>query len=359
MASPSWPLSSRRAWGSTEVEVPSVVIPRYGGPEVFRVEALTLRDPGPGEVRVAVAAAGINFAEVFCRLGLYAHAPKPPFVPGFEFAGTVEAVGEGVTHLQEGDAVLGVTRFGGYQGGLVAEAARVRRLPRGWSMVEGAAFPAAALTAGYALFELGHLRPDEVVVVHSAAGGVGSTAVQLARAAGARVVGTVGSPAKVELCRSLGCAAVYDHKRDDWAALTKADFGGADIILDALGGAQSKRGYTLLKSRGRLVCYGFGLMTPTGARPNYLKLAWQYLQIPRFSAFPLVSDNKVVAGFNVLLLWDDLEILIGLFDRCLSLADQGLVRPIIGEVASYEQVGRLHAQLQGGQTTGKLVMTFP
>ncbi len=339
------------------MRVPRVMLTRYGGPEVLEVQEHELPAPGPGEVRVAVRAAGINFAEIFCRLGLYSAAPPPPFVPGFEFAGEVVDAGEGVS-WRPGDRVLGVTRFGGYQGGLIAEAARLRAIPEGWSFEEAGGFPAAALTAAYGLFELGRLRPGERVVIHSAAGGVGSLAVQLARARGAVVVGTCGSDAKLPVLEQLGCALALNYKQGDWAATVRERLGPVDIVFDALGGRVLKQGYDLLRNRGRLVSYGFSLMASPGDAPSWPRLAWQWLQMPRFSPLKLVGDSRSVAGFNVLRLWDELDVLAGLFDEALDIARRGLVRVPLGEVAPYTEVGRLHTALQAGRTTGKLVMRF-
>lgn len=340
------------------MQITRVVLTRHGGPEVLVPEQGELPAPGPGQVRVAVRAAGINFAEVFCRLGLYKAAPPPPFVPGFEYAGQVVDAGPGAD-FSPGEAVLGVTRFGGYQSGVVADADRVRRLPAGWSFEEGAALPAAGLTAAYGLIELGRLRPGERVVIHSAAGGVGSVAVQLARAKGAFVIGTVGSDAKLPVLEALGCDQSLNYKRGDWAAEVHAAGGPVDLVFDALGGPYVRAGYRLLRSRGRLVSYGFGTMTPAGSRPNWLKLAWSALQMPLFSPLGLVGENKVVAGFNVLLLWDAMHVLGPLFDEILALARGGQLRPRVGEAAPHTEVGRLHAALQSGATTGKLVITFP
>lgn len=340
------------------MRVPRVVLTRYGGPEVLQVEEVELPAPGPGQARVRVRAAGINFAEVFCRLGLYRAAPPPPFVPGFEFAGEVVDVGPECA-WRPGDRVLGVTRFGGYQGGLIADGGRLRAIPDGWSFEEAGGFPAAALTAAYGLYELGRLRAGERVLIHSAAGGVGSVAVQVARARGAVVVGTCGSDAKLPVLEKLGCEVAINYKQGDWAAAVQERLGPVDVVFDALGGPFLRPGYDLLRPRGRLICYGFGSMTPLGDRPSWPRLAWQWLRTPRFSPLPLVSDNRSIAGFNVLLLWDALSILSELMDETLALASSGQLRVPVSEAAPFHEVGRLHAALQGGQTTGKLVLTFP
>jgi len=340
------------------LKAPQIVIGRYGGPEVLEIRETSVAPPETGQVRVRVAAAGINFAEVFCRLGLYRHAPPAPFVPGFEFAGEVESVGEGVPSEWLGRPVMGVTRFGGYQGAVVVDLERVRPLPEGWTLEEGAAFPAAALTAAYGLLEPGRLRRGERIVIHSAAGGVGSTAVQIAHAIGAEVIGTCGRDEKVSVIEKMGCRLSLNYKKGDWAEHVRQELGPVDVVFDALGGSYLRDGYRLLRPGGRLISYGLGTMTPAGSRPNYFKLAWQYLQIPRFSVFPLISDNKQVSGFNVLLLWDRMELLGEVFDRCTEWANAGQVRPLLGSVVSYREVSDAHAALQSGSTTGKLVLRF-
>lgn len=342
------------------MRVPRIVISRYGGPEVFVFDEHELPAPGPGQVRVAVRAAGINFAEVFCRLGLYRAAPPPPFVPGFEVAGVVESVGEGVEEFTVGDRVFGVTRFGGYQGGIVADAERLQPMPEGWSFEEAAGFPAAAVTAGYGLLEPGNLRPGEIVVVHSAAGGVGSMAVQLAQAVGAEVIGTCGRDEKLEVLEELGCVLSINYRKEDWVARVRQRYpDGVHVVFDALGGRYYKQGFDLLRPRGRLIAYGMGSATPAGKRPNWPKLAWQILTLPRYSPFALVPQNKLIAGFNVLLLWDELDVMREVQQRCLEHARAGSLKVRVSQVAPYDQVGVLHEALQSGRTTGKLVLQFP
>ena len=341
------------------MKVPAVVITRYGGPEVLEVQDIEVPSPGQDEVRVRVHASGINFAEVFCRLGLYKHAPAPPFVAGFEFAGEIEDIGPGVTGFRPGDRVLGVSRFGGYQGGLLADASRVRHIPDGWTMEEAAALPAAALTAGYGLLEVGRLRAGERVVIHSAAGGVGSTAVQIARAVGATVIGTAGSDEKLPILEEMGCELVPNYKKGAWDQRVREEIGEVDLVFDALGGRYVREGYGLLRPNGRIVSYGLGTMTPAGKRPNWLKLAWQFSQIPRFSIFPMISENRTVSGFNVLLLWDRMDILGDVFDQCLQWGREGKLKARVSQAVPYSQAGQLHAAMQTGKTTGKLVLQFP
>src|SRR5262245_25965617 len=262
-----------------------VVITRVGGPDVLRVQEVDVPPPGDGEIAIEVRAAGLNFADVFCRLGLYGAAPPIPFAPGFEVAGEVETVGEGVTRFRPGDRVLAVTRFGGYASRVNVPAALARPLPAGWSFEDGAAFPVVHLTAWYGLVTVGRLVAGETVVVQSAAGGVGTAACQIGRALGARVLATVGSEAKREIARAAGASEVIvSPAYDVWDEVARIS-SGVDLVFDAVGGRGLRRALLALRPGGRLVSYGFASMMPKGGRRNWPLLAWRWLRTPRFSPF--------------------------------------------------------------------------
>ena len=175
-------------------------MPRAGSLTRLAREARELPDPEHGEVRVRVAAVGLNFADVFACLGLYSATPRGAFVPGLECAGVVEALGPGAeTRVAPGDRVMALTRFGGYATHVNVDARLLHPVPRAWSFAEGAAYPVQALTAWYALVRLGAVAPEHVVLVHSAAGGVGLQALSILEAVGARVIATVGDPAKRDI----------------------------------------------------------------------------------------------------------------------------------------------------------------
>src|SRR5689334_21331660 len=209
----------------------AVVITKHGGPEALQVQERPDAPLGPGEVRVEVAAAGINFADVMARMGLYRDAPKTPCVVGYEVAGTISEMGEGVEDLVPGQRVLAGTLFGGYASQVVVPASDVVPLPEQLSFEQGAAIPVNYATAWAALIGYGNLQPGERVLVHSAGGGVGIAATQIAKRYGAEVYGTA-SPAKHERVRELGVDHALDYTADGWEkGLPKFD-----IILDAVGG---------------------------------------------------------------------------------------------------------------------------
>src|ERR1700761_7745049 len=230
----------------------AVVITRHGPPSLLKVQDCP--DPPPpaaGQVRIAVRAAGVNFADHLARVGLYPEAPKVPSVVGYEVAGTIEAVGDGVDPARVGERVLAGTRFGGYAEIVNASAEDTVALPESMSFEQGAAVPVNYATAWAALHGYGSLRAGEVVLVHAAAGGVGIAAVQLAKAAGAVVHGTA-SPGNHGQPATLGVDRAIDYHRDGWWK----GLGPYDIVLDALGGTSLRRSFDLLRPGGRLVAYG-------------------------------------------------------------------------------------------------------
>jgi synaptic vesicle membrane protein VAT-1 len=338
-----------------------VVIHRPGGYERLRLETHPEPAPGPGEVRIAVKHIGVNYADCVVRMGLYASAKQLvgwPITPGFEVAGVVDAVGEGVDDPRPGDRVLGLTLFNGYASSVVVPRAQVFRIPSGLDSAQAAAIPTVFLTAWFALHELAHLRPGERVLVHSAAGGVGGAAVQLARLAGGHVTAVVGAPHKVALPGVLGAQRVIDKSAQDlWSEAERIAPGGFDVILDANGVSTLAASYAHLAPLGRLVVYGFhGMLPRKGGRPNWAKLAWDYLRTPRFNLLQLTTDNRSVLAFNLSFVSQRTDLLVPAMTRILEAFGAGRLAP--PPVARYPlaEVARAHADLESGQTVGKLVL---
>ena len=241
----------------------------------------------PAEVRVAVKAIGLNFADIFACQGLYSATPKESFIPGLEFAGVVEESGD--TQFVSGDRVVGLTRFGAYASSVDMKAAYLRQIPDGWSFAQAAAYPAQGLTAWYGLVRLGAVQPGHLVLVQSAAGGVGLSALSIIAALGARAIAVVGNQAKrAWLIEHRGLAAeqiVVRDRRTFGADLDRAlaanGATGFDVVFDAVAGAFFRAAYDRLRPEGRMVVYGAADFMGRGARPNYLRLARQYLSRPR------------------------------------------------------------------------------
>jgi NADPH:quinone reductase-like Zn-dependent oxidoreductase len=235
----------------------AVVLTRTGGPEMF--EVLERPDPavGAGEVRIAVRAAGLNFADTMARVGLYPAAPKPPCVLGYEVAGEVEALGEGVSGLTVGQRVMAGTQFGGQAELAVAQARDVMPMPEHLSFEEGAAFCVNYGTAYAALMIMGGLREGNRVLIHAAAGGVGIAATQVARIVGAEIFGTA-SAAKHDAIKAQGVDHPIDYRNQDFKAeirrMTNGE--GVDVILDPMGPTSFRKDYRILRPGGRLIMCG-------------------------------------------------------------------------------------------------------
>ncbi len=320
---------------------------------------------GPGQVRVAVQAIGVNFADCAVRMGLYASAKRYvgwPITPGFEVAGTVAEVAPEAADLRVGEPVLALTRFGGYASEIVVPRAQVVRYPRAWSPEQAAGFAVPYLTAWYGLCHLAGARREQVVLVHSAAGGVGQALVQLGKAVGCRVIGVVRGAHKVAPVQALGCDVVVDKGAQDWvAAVRQAAPGGVDIAMDANGVETLGDSYRLLAPAGKLVVYGFATMLSRGGsgRPNWLRLAWTWLRTPRYNPLDLTTENKSVLAFNLSFLFDKTEVLAEALQFLLPLAERGELRPLATRTFALGEAGEAQRVLETGATVGKLVLTAP
>ena len=338
-----------------------IVIHKPGSYDRLVIEEHPDPVPGPDDVLIAVEAIGVNYADCVTRMGLYAsakHYVGYPITPGFEVAGTVEATGEQVTDLDPGTPVMAVTRFNGYATRLLARRHQVFTRPQRLSPEQAAGFPAVSLTAWFALFELAHPRARETILVHSAAGGVGGSLVQLGRIAGCRVIGVVGGAHKVEAAQALGADAVIDKSSQDlWQEAERLAPGGYDIILDANGVSTLEQSYRHLAPIGRLVVYGFHSMLPRhGGLPGKLRLAWNYWRTPRFNPFSLTTRNRSVLGFNLSFLFDKQELMETGLRQLIQWLEDGKLAPPRVTVYPFEQVADAHRDLESGRTVGKLVL---
>lgn len=341
--------------------VKAIQIRRAGGHDQLALVELPSPEPRAGEVQVAVEAVGVNFADIAVRMGLYQSAKDYvgwPIIPGFEFSGTVRALGAGVRGFSEGQAVFGVTRFGAYASEVVVPQAQLFARPGEWSAAEAAAFPTVYLTAWYALRELSKLRPGARVLVHSAAGGVGGAATQVAVACGARVTGTVGAAQKVDVARQAGAEHVIDKSQGGWHEQTKQLLPeGFDVVLDAHGAESLRHGYAQLAPAGRLIVYGFhGLLTRGKDRPSYLRLALGYLRTPRFNPFEMTQHNRGVLAFNLSYLFERGELLAEAMAELLGWARDGRIRPLPVRTYPLHEAAQAHAALESGNSSGKLVL---
>jgi NADPH:quinone reductase-like Zn-dependent oxidoreductase len=339
--------------------VRALVITRHGPPEVLQVQERPDPEPGPGEVRVAVKAAGINFADLLARQGLYPDAPKPPCVVGYEFAGDLESVGEGVEDVAVGDRVAGGARFGCYAELVVTSAANLIPLPEGWSYEQGTALPVNYATAYAAVVRYGALREGELVLVQAAAGGVGIAAVQLARNAGAAEIFGTASASKHAAIRELGVDHPIDYGRVDFAKEVRRIAGEEeplDLVLDAVGGSSFRKGYKLLRAGGRLVCYGASSVS-SGESRSIPQVARMIATTPLFSPLQLMPASKGVIGLNMLKIWDTKGELDEYMGPLREMAAAGTIEPIVAESFPLERGADAHRFMQERRNVGKVVLT--
>jgi len=335
-----------------------IIIDKPGGYGVFRYDETPIGDPGPGEVQVEVRACGINFADVSVRLGLYQAAKGSyPLCPGLEFAGVVRSEGPGVEGFKPGDRVFGACRFGGYTTAINSPAEHLWPLPETWDFKRGATFPVAYLTAYYALHHVAHLRESDRVLIHSAAGGVGIALLHLLKLSGNMSVGVVGLSDKVNAAKEAGATFVIDKSAQDlWGKAEELSPEGYDLILDANGASTLKGSYGHLRPAGRLLIYGFASMFSQSGRKNYLKLFWYYLKTPRFNPFNLTGANKTISGFNLIYLFEKVDLFRKIMDALLRWYADGLLPIAPITTFAFEDVVSAHKAIESGRSVGKLVL---
>ncbi|MCO5171366.1 MAG: zinc-binding dehydrogenase [Planctomycetes bacterium] len=337
-----------------------VWIPRIGAAKVLEVREAPDPAPGPGEVRVAVEAAGVNFADVVARQGLYLDAPPVPFVPGYEVAGRVDALGPGVEGPPVGARVLALTRFGGYSSKVCIPAAQAVEVPEALSPTAAAAIPVVYLTAWHSLVTLGNLRAGERVLLHAAAGGVGLAALQICKLRGAgRVFGTA-SASKHEALRAMGLTDPIDYRSADFEAEVRrlTDGQGVHVVLDAVGGRSFKKSYALLTHGGRLICFGASSITG-GGRRNILRVLLGLLSMPRFKPIDMMMSNRGVFGVNMLHMAEHAPDLIAAqLKELVDLVAAGRLAPTVDLVVPYAEAPRAHLRLEERGNVGKVVLDF-
>jgi NADPH:quinone reductase-like Zn-dependent oxidoreductase len=332
-----------------------VWIPRTGAPEVLELREAPDPHPGIGQLRIRVAAAGVNFADIMARLGLYPDAPPLPCVVGYEVAGVVDEVGQGVTELFPGTRVGAVTRFGGYSDQVVVPVTQAFPLPDKVSLETAAATPVNYLTAWLMLVHLGNVRAGERVLLHSAAGGVGLAAASICRWRGAEILGTA-SAAKHERLRALGVAHCIDARQEDFeSAVGRITNGrGVDIVLDAVGGASYGKSYRCLAPLGRLFCFGASSLAP-GRTRNLVAALLGLLRMRRFGPLALMNQNRGVLGLNVGHLWDHPVLPVALRE-ILGLVEQGVFAPVIDRTFPLAEAAAAHTHIQERRNFGKVLL---
>jgi NADPH:quinone reductase-like Zn-dependent oxidoreductase len=335
----------------------AVVVTEFGLPDVLQVQEVPDPQPGRGEALIEVGAAGVNFADLMARSGMLQRgkmpSPTPPFVPGGEVAGTIAALGEGVDgSLEVGQRVIARVRFGGYAERAAVPVDELVPLPDGFGFVEGAAVPTSYTVAWEALMRSGNLRAGERVLIHSAAGGVGVAATQIAKAAGAEVWGTA-SPAKHDAIRGFG----VDHPIDYTASGWERDVPGLDLVIDGIGGRSFRRSFRLLRPGGRLVCFGVSGSVTGERRKDSTAFPRAMVQMPWFHPAMLMSQSKSVIGLNVMTVWDEFGTRERWAGPLAEMMANGTIHPVIAQTFPFERAADAHSFIAERRNIGKVVLT--
>lgn len=331
-------------------------ISKAGTPEVLKLQDGPDPIPRTGEVRVRVQAIGVNFADVLGRMGIYPDAPKIPYVPGYEVAGVIDVIGQGVPNLKEGDEALAITRFGGYSDVVCVPYKQVFKRFKWMPAEDGAALPVNYLTAYQTLMVMGALHPGDKVLIHGAGGGVGLAALDICRIVGAETYGTA-SPEKHDFLRLRGLDHAIDYRNQDYERvindLTAGK--GVHIVLDSLGGKHWQKNYRLLMPTGRLVHFGVSAIV-SGKKRSRWEMIKTALQVPFYTPFKLMSDNKSVSGVNLGHLWDYMDIERDWMKQIVAWYDEALFRPHIDKIFRFDDAPAAHHYLQNRQNTGKVLL---
>jgi NADPH:quinone reductase-like Zn-dependent oxidoreductase len=332
--------------------VQQIVIPRVGPPSVLTVVERPDPVPGQGEVRVRVAAAGVNFADLMARMGLYPDAPPLPTVVGYEVSGTIDDVGAGVPETMLGERVLALCRFGGYASTVVLPLEQVVPLDDTLSLVDAAAVPVVALTAWMMLEIMGRVREGDRVLVHSAGGGVGLAALDVLRHR--RCVATgVASAGKHAFLRERGFDDVVTH--DGVARLPRNHF---DLVLDPIGGRSWGIGLDLLRAGGRLVCFGMSSLSEGKNERSVVNTIGALASVPwmRVNPMTLMNTNKGVLGVNMGHLWDESERVTSWLTEIVALWREGVMRPVVHAKVPFREAARAHEILHARENIGKVLL---
>lgn len=314
--------------------------------------------PKSGEVRIAARAFGLNFAELMASNGLYPDAPKLPAVLGYEVAGEIDAVGDGVDASRIGERVVALARFGAHAEFCCVPSQLALAIPATMSFEVAAALPVTYLTAYHMLFFAANLRAGELVLVHMAGGGVGTAVLQLCRTVSNVTTFGTASAGKHEVLRDNGCTYPIDYHAVDYAREVQrlTEGRGVDIVLDPLGGRDTRKGYRLLRAGGRIVVYGFANLQTR--RSNMLHVLGTMARVPRFSPLRLMNANRGVIGVNMGHLFGRTDLLFGEMKALLHLYEQGKIAPVIDCVLPLERAAEGYDRMSSAQNVGKIVVAM-
>ncbi len=325
--------------------------------QAFSFREVPVPVPAADEILIRVSHSGLNFADVMARRGMYKEAPPLPCVLGYDVAGVVVATGSAVTTFRPGDAVVAMTRFGGYAQYAVTRAAAAALLPPGLPAADAPALATQYCTAYYMAAILVNLFPGDRVLIHSGAGGVGQALIRYARHRGCEVFSTAGSPEKLEQLRSMGVQHPVNYRLEDFESVIREKTGGkgVDVIFDAVGGRSVKKGFRALAAGGRLLCYGASVMS-NQALPGKIASA---LGFGFYHPVMLMMPSKSLIGVNMLRIADEKpELLQHCLQAVMQLTAEGVFTPAPARVFPAADIAAAHTHLENRSSMGKLVLAW-
>ncbi|CAN5374249.1 medium chain dehydrogenase/reductase family protein [soil metagenome] len=333
---------------------------RHGAADkAFELRDLPELTPKVGEVLIQSEAFGLNFADVMARMGLYQDAPPLPAVLGYETVGRITALGAGVTHLQVGQRVVALTRFGGYAQAAIADARAAMPIPEDMDAAVATALATQYATAWYAAEEAVRIHEGDHVLIHAAAGGVGVALTQIAKRRGAILFGTAGSDEKLKFLKEQGVDYPINYRKVDFAQeIKRLGFDKKlDVVYDPIGGNSFKKGFKLLNAGGRLV--GYGASTMTEAKGNPFKMLGVAKGFGIWSPIELLTNSKSLLGVNMLRIADNKPEILG---RCIKavveLTEAGVLNPIVGKTFPHTELAQAHEYLASRQSVGKVAVLW-
>tara|TARA_Y100001970_G_scaffold291001_1_gene426641 strand:+ start:2296 stop:3330 length:1035 start_codon:yes stop_codon:yes gene_type:complete len=332
---------------------------KYGGPEVLQVQSFDLEEPKQNEIQIKTHFAGINFAEIMTRMGLYPGAPKPPSSIGGEASGEIIKIGEDVEGFNIGDKIMCFAPFNSYSSHINVNHQMVMKLPENYNAQEGAAFPVIYVTAYMMMFHLGNLKKNEYFFIQGAGGGVGTAAIQLAKSIGAIVIGS-SSGWKHEKLKQLGCDYCIDYNKESAREqiMKYTNNYGVDLIIDPVGGKEWKESYKSLSPMGKLIVYGNQNMV-SGNKRSAITMLKEYFSMPKIKPFEMIGSNKAVMGYHLGKLKGaehKIQIAIDELNEIVKKNDN--IKPVISKVFPYTEVAKAHQYIQNRKNFGKVLLDF-
>jgi synaptic vesicle membrane protein VAT-1 len=333
-----------------------ILIPKYGKPNVFTIVEKEICSPKEGEVQIKVHAAGVNFADILARKGLYPDAPKAPLVVGYEVSGIVEKVGENVDGEWIGKPVFSLTHFGGYSEFVNVPQSQIFVKPENISFEQAAAIPVNYLTAFLLIVVMGGLGKNETILIHNAGGGVGLAALELAKNIGAKIIGTA-SPQKHAFLYDKGFDALVNYRKANWPDEIQklTNNMGVELVLDPIGGKNWKINLSLLRSTGRLGMYGISSVTESSLA-GFLKFLGLMTRMPVILPLTLMNKNRGTFGVNLAQLWDETNKVADWMNSILTGIKGGWISPHVDKVFFFKDAALAHQYIEDRQNIGKVIL---